>query len=117
MTTKKSTAFALYKEEYEIYLKAVLIRRRLAHEHLNHFLVVRQPDEWVTFYGYLCEYIGILFHFEETLEKITLTAEWDEEKKYWLMDEKLAAELMVFFTSEMVCREDLLGHNISFLCH
>tara|TARA_R100000152_G_C6765745_1_gene190590 strand:- start:1288 stop:1641 length:354 start_codon:yes stop_codon:yes gene_type:complete len=117
MSAQKPTAFALYKEEYDIYLTDVLNKRRLAHEYLNHFLVTRQPDEWSTFYGYLCEYIGILFHFEETLERITLTAEWDEKEKYWLMDETLTAAFMMFYSTEMVCRQDLLNLNVSFSSH
>lgn len=117
MSAKKPTTFALFKHEYEKYLKDILSRRSLACECLNHFLVIRQPAEWVAFYGHLCEYIGILFHFEETLEKISLSAEWDEEKKYWLMDEKLTSAFMVFFTSEMICRQDLLNHNVSFSKH
>ena len=117
MTAESPTLFALYKYEYDDHIRDVFFKRRIAHEYLNHFLVIREPDNWVAFYGYLCEYIGILYHFEEALEKIRLTADWDEEKEYWLMDEKLATALMMFLTCEMICREDLLQQNVSFSKH
>jgi len=113
----KKTLFALFKSEYQTYTDNILTKRRMAHEYLNHFLVIRQPDEWVPFYGHLCEYIGILYHFEEALEKITLEAHWEEEKQQWLIEEPAATALIMLLTSELMCRDDLLSHNVSFLKH
>ncbi|QDP51491.1 MAG: hypothetical protein GOVbin630_189 [Prokaryotic dsDNA virus sp.] len=117
MTEKSPPKFAIYKEEYEEHMRNILFKRQLAHEYLNHFSVVRQMDEWVSFYGCLCEYIGVLYHFENALEKITLTADWDEEKQYWLMGEKSASGLMLYLTNEILCRQDLLNYNVSFSRH
>ena len=117
MSKEKKTLYVLYKYEYDNHLNEIFYKRRFAHELLNHFLVIRATDEWITFYAYLCEYIGILFHFEETLERIMLSAEWNEEKEYWLMDEKIASTLMIFVATEMSCRSDLLSYNVSFYKH
>ena len=117
MTKKQKTLFAFFKSEYTQYINELWIKRRMAHEYLNHFLVTRHPDEWVSFYGSLCEYVGILYHFEEALETITLRSDWDEEKQQWLMDESLATAFMLLTTSEMMCRDDLLSHNVSLHLH
>jgi hypothetical protein len=113
----KAILFALLKDERDAYLRELWAKRRMAHEYLNHFLVIRRPDEWVSFYGTLCEYIGILYHYEEALEKIILRADWDEKNQQWLMDEKLATAFMLLTTSEMMCREDLLFRNVSLGLH
>ena len=111
------TLYALSEKEYGAYINNIFLRRRLAHELLNHSLVIKEPDEWTSFYAVLCEYIAVLFRFEELLEKAILTGDWKKESNHWLLDEAMASTIILFHTSELACRDELLIHNVSLLLH
>mgnify|MGYP003660107296 FL=1 len=53
MSDPDDTLFALTRKEYNRYTTEVLSKRRIANEYLNHFLIVKSPDEWVSFYALL----------------------------------------------------------------
>jgi hypothetical protein len=115
--TDKETLYVLYKHEYNEFISNILSSRRLAHETLNHFLITRNADGWESFYASLCEYIAIIHHFEDILERASLCEDWSEEEQCWYLEEKLAASLGIFAASEISCRQELLIHNVSLLLH
>ena len=111
------TLYVLYKDEYNLYLQTSLANRRLAHEMLNHFLIIKEPDDWGSMYAALCEYIAITYRFEELLEVVSLSDGWNEKDQCWYLGQELAASVGMFAISEMSCRQELLIHNISLLSH
>ena len=117
MSEEKKTLYVLYKHEYNEFTNNILDRRRLISATLNHSLIIKDPNEWVTFYANLCEYIAILYHFEETLEKVKLMGDWDEKNQRWFVDQTTAGSVAIFATSEISCRHELLNCNISLLLH
>ena len=117
MSNSNATLFVLTRKEYNQYMTEILSRRRIANEYLSHFLVVKQLDEWTSFYALLCEYIAILFRFEEILERATLVGTWSEEQKGWLLENKLATSAVLFASTEISCRHQLLDYNVSLSSH
>ena len=115
--SKKKPRYVLYRKEYNDFISNILDRRRRSTEILNHSLIIKDPEEWVTFYACLCEYVAMLHRFEEALEKVTLVGNWNEKSQCWLVDESTAGFVALFATSEISCRQELLNHNISFLLH
>jgi hypothetical protein len=115
--SEDETLYVLSKKEYNDFMTDILFRRRLASEILNYSLIVKVFDEWEAFYASLCEYIAILYRFEQVLEKVTLVGDWDEKNQRWFVDKLTAGTVAVFATSEISCRHELLVHNISFLLH
>lgn len=111
------TLYVIYKDEYNLYMNICLMNRRLAHEMLNHFLVIKEPDDWGSMYAALCEYIAITYRFEELLEAVALSDGWSEEEQCWYLEEPTAASVGMFAISEISCRQELLIHNISLLSH
>ena len=63
------TLYVLYRQEYDDFITNILTRRYLVNDILNYSLLVKQLDEWTSFYAVLCEYVSILFRFEEVLER------------------------------------------------
>jgi len=115
--SKDKILYVLSKKEYNEFMNDIFYRRRLANETLNHSLVIKPFDEWEAFYASLCEYIAILYRFEQVLEKVTLAGDWDEKSQRWFVDKLTAGTVAIFATSEISCRQELLIHNISFLLH
>jgi len=113
----KKVVYALRQAEQEYYLRDLLNKRDKAFFILREMLEERQPDEWVTFYSLLCEYIGVLYHLGTVLEDLELSCDWDEKNKQWIMDPKLAMKVSVYLTSERTCHRELLFHNTSLSLH
>ena len=113
----KKVVYALRQAEQEYYLRDLLNKRDKAFFILREMLEERQPDEWVTFYSLLCEYIGVLYHLGTVLEDLELSCDWDEKIKQWIMDPKLAMKVSVYLTSERTCHRELLFHNTSLSLH
>ena len=113
----KQTLYALSKKEYNDYINNIFCRRRSAYELLNDSLKDKDPDNWVSFYAVLCEYISVLYRFEEALERAALIGDWNEEKQYWLLDQETAGFIAIFATSKLSCQYDLLGYNVSLSLH
>ena len=113
----KKVVYALRKTEQEFYLKDLLSKRDRAFITLQKLLKEKQPEEWITFYSLLCEYIGVLYHLETILESIELSCDWDEENKQWIMDPQLAMRVSVYLTSERTSYRELLFHNTSLSLH
>ena len=111
------TLYVLYKQEYDDFITNILTRRRIVNDVLNYSLLIKQLDEWTAFYAALCEYVSILFRFEEVLERVTLRGDWDEKEKRWFLDQETAGLVAIFATSEVSCRHELSSHNLSFLLH
>lgn len=111
------TLYVLYKQEYDDFITNILTRRHLANDTLNYSLLIKQLEEWTSFYAVLCEYIGILFRFEEVLERAAFLGDWDKEEKRWFLDQETAGLVAIFATSESACRYELSNHNLSFLLH
>ena len=112
----KETIFALKETERKRYLSDILSKRRLVIEAIKD-LYEEDPEEWLAKYSYLCEYVSIVFHFEMILEELPRTATWDEEKKYWLMEELLASKMILYVNSAEICKNELLNHGLSFSLH
>jgi hypothetical protein len=113
----KKSLYILHKKEFDDFMDIVLFNRRIAHEMLNHFLVVKQPDDWSSLYAALCEYIAIAYRFQELLETLPLDDGWSEEEQCWYLEEATAASVGIFATSEISCRHELSNHNISLFLH
>ena len=113
----KKVVYALRESEIIQYRNDIYVRRRIAIDHLKRFQAEKDPEEWVTVYSVLCEFIGMLWHFENILEEATLRSEWDEENKYWIVEDTLATRLLVYTQSILICKEELLSHGISFSVH
>jgi hypothetical protein len=111
------TLYVLYKQEYDDFITNILTRRHLVNDILNYSLLVKQLDEWTSFYAVLCEYVSILFRFEEVLERAAFLGDWDKKEKRWFLDQETAGLVAIFATSEVSCRHELSNHNLSLLLH
>mgnify|MGYP006416821871 CR=1 FL=1 len=113
----KETLFAFTEIERKTYTDQIYNRRAHAINYLKQFLEEKDPNEWLSTFSYLAEYISILFQFENLLEKVPLKADWNEESDCWLMDEKFGLSLVLHIRSLVTCHDELLAHNISFSSH
>jgi hypothetical protein len=113
----KETLYFLYKHEYDDFMDTVLFNKRLAYNVLNQSLITKEIDEWGSFYASLCEYIAIAYRFEELLDTISLSGEWNEKEQGWYLEEKHASSVGIFAISEISSRQELLIHNVSLLLH
>ena len=109
--------YAIRESEIAQYRNDIYERRRIAIDHLSQFQSKKDPEEWVTVYSVLCELVGILWHFENILEEVSLRGEWDEKNKYWVVQDTLASRLLVYIQSVRICKDELLSHGISFSLH
>ena len=115
--SEKETHYVLYKFEHDDFVSNILERRSLVSAVLNTSLITKDPNEWITFYDNLCEYIAILYHFEDTLEKVKVVGDWDDTNQRWFIDQATAASVVIFTTSEISCRHELVNYNVSLLLH
>ena len=115
--SEKKTHYVLYKFEYDDFVSSILERRSLVSAVLNTSLITKDPNEWITFYANLCEYIAILYHFEDTLEKVKVIGDWDDTNQRWFIDQATASSVVIFATSEISCRHELINYNVSLLLH
>ena len=113
----KKIVYALKKAEQEYYLQDLLSKREKVFFTLQESFKEKDVQEWMTFYSLLCEFISILYHFENMLEELELTCDWDEDNKQWIMDPQRAMKISVYIISERTCYRELLFHNTSFSLH
>jgi len=113
----KDSKFVIFKEEYDHFSREYLFRRRKAVDSLKSILEEKDTDSWPLLYSYLCEYISILYRFEDMLDTLPLSSQWDEENSCWTMYEQTASLLIQLITAESLTRESLSRYNLSFLLH
>jgi len=65
----------------------------------------------------LCEYFGILRHFENVLEDITDNSRFNKKINSYAVTETEGLQFSVFLENLVVIREELLAENCSILLH
>ena len=113
----KESSYVIFKEEYDHFTREYLFRRRRAIDLLKSILEEKDTDNWPLLYSYLCEYVSILYRFEEILDTIPLSSKWDQENNCWAMDEQVGVNLIHLIGAEAFCRGALNQQNLSFLLH
>jgi hypothetical protein len=113
----KKFIFAFPKEDYERYSALIYTRRTRVISEIEELLKEKDPNEWFSLFSLLCEYVSVLYHFENALEEVPLRGEWDDDKNYWLLKEQFASRMAIYISSEEISRSHLLSHNISFVSH
>jgi len=113
----KESSYVIFKEEYDHFSQEYLFRRRRAIDLLKSTLEEKDTDNWPLLYSYLCEYVSILYRFEEILDNIPLSSNWDQENNCWAMHEQVGVNLIHLISAESFCRGALNQQNLSFLLH
>ena len=116
-TSVKESGYVIFKKEYDHFEREYLFRRRRAVDVLKSLLKEKDTDNWQVLYSYLCEYIAVLYRFEEMLDDIPLSSRWNSEQECWEMHEQIAVNLMHLVSAESSCRHILNNHSLSFLSH
>ena len=113
----KTTLIAVTDEDVTKYTAGILRRRRHALHHLEDLLLDHDPTEWSEKFACVAEFFNLLFRFENALEAVELAGKWIPEKRYWLVEEDLGTELLLYTQALVFCTDELLCHGISLSLH
>jgi hypothetical protein len=113
----KTTLIAVTKEDITKYTSGIIRRRAHALHHLEDLLLDQDPTEWPEKLACLGEFFNLLFRFENALESAELAGKWVPEKNYWLVEEALGAELLLYTQALAFSTDELLVHGISLSLH
>lgn len=113
----KTTLIAVTKEDITKFTSAIIRRRSHALHHLEDFLLNETAEDWPEKFACLTEFFNLLFRFEITLESVELGGEWIPEKNYWLVEEALGSELLLYTQALAFSTDELLCHGISLSLH
>jgi|TARA_R110000824_G_C15051228_1_gene661460 hypothetical protein len=113
----KTTLIAVTKEDIAKFTSGIIRRRRHALHHLEDILLDHDAEEWPEKFACLNEFFNLLFRFESTLESVELGGEWYSENNYWLVEEDLGTELLLYTQALALSTDELLCHGISLSLH
>ena len=113
----KTTFIAVTKEDVTKYTRGIAQRRQFALHHLEDFLLDHTAEEWPEKFACLAEFFNLLFRFETALESVELGGQWIPEKNYWLIEEALGSELVLYTQALAYNTDELVYHGVSLSLH
>jgi hypothetical protein len=113
----KTTLIAVTEEDIAKYTRGIIRRRRHALDILEDFLCTEKAEEWPEKFACLTEFFNLLFRFECALESVELAGKWAPENNYWLVEEDLGTELVLYTQALAFSTDELLCHGISLSLH